>query len=280
MKLRNLTVLLVAVVAAAVCFLWPASKDQVEQKQKQDESGQIRSRKRPRVKRERRNQPRSAHVAERLPQEKPVLAADIDEEELDSAMREVLAQLRDALNDADLASARKAVAKLKAAGGTATAGMANWAKHVPKALLNAAVETLGYFGGDAIADLLDFIADDDPDVAQSAIDQLELALQDVTLGDRERAEVIKSVSAVLTDAETLDWMLSSALDARHSVGVETLAFIAEHGTPEAKEMVPSYIDLFTGGEGGTTVAEARAWLKEYPDEPDDDAFYGGQPVSK
>lgn len=279
MKLRNLTILLVAAGTAAVCFLWPASKDQTEQKQ--DESGQVRSRKRLAARRARRNQSRPSRIVERAPREKPILAADIDEEELDSAMREVLAQLRDALNDADLASARKAVAHLKASGGgTASAGTANWAKNVPKALLNAAVETLGYFGGDAIEDLLDFIADDDPDVAQNAIDQLELALQDFTLGDRDRAEVIKSVSTVLTDAETLDWMLSSALDARHSVGIETLAFIAEYGTPEAREMVPSYIDLFTGGEGGTTIAEAKAWLAENPDAPDDEAFYGGQAASK
>jgi len=277
MKLRYLTLLLAVFGIAAVCFLWPNSEEKITQKP--DKSCRIRSRKMPRVRHERRTPPRSACIAERLPQEKPVLAADIVEEELDSAMREVLAQLRDALNDADLASARKAVAKMKASGSTTADGKANWAKHVPTALRNAAVEALGYFGGDAIADLLDFIVDDDPDIAQSAIDQLELALQDLTLGDRERAEVIKSVSTVLTDAETLDWMLSSATDARHSVGVETLAFIAAHGTSEAKELVPSYIDLFTGGEA-STIAEAKTWLSENPDAPDDEEFYSGQLASK
>ena len=105
-------------------------------------------------------------------------------------------------------------------------------------------------------------------------------MQDVSLGDRERAEVIKSVSTVLTDTDALDWMLSFAIDARHSVGIDTLVYISQNGTPEAREMVPTYLELFTGGEEITTAAEAKNWLEMNPDEPDDDEFYGGQAERK
>jgi hypothetical protein len=123
-------------------------------------------------------------------------------------------------------------------------------------------------------DLIDFMADDDADIAQSAIDHFELALQDCTLADYDRAEVIKMVSQIITDADTLDWMLTEALNARNSVAVDTLTFIAANGTQTAKEMLPDYIELLANDDEIKTVSDLQRWLEDNPDQPDDEEFYG------
>ena len=81
------------------------------------------------------------------------------------------------------------------------------------------------------------------------------------LGDRDRAEIFKSLSRVLTDSEALDWMLSGVIDSRHSVGIDTFDYIAKNGTKEAKEMLPDYLDLFTGDEEVKTMEDARRWRR-------------------
>ena len=82
------------------------------------------------------------------------------------------------------------------------------------------------------------------------------------------------IAQTLDDADTLDWMFMEALNARHSVGADTLAYIAQNGTTKAKEMLPEYIEMFTGEENITTVSQLENWLAENPDEPDDEEFYG------
>ena len=79
---------------------------------------------------------------------------------------------------------------------------------------------------------------------------------------------------MLADSEALDWMLSGVIDSRHSVGIDTFDYIAKKGTKEAKEMLPDYLDLFTGDEEVKTMEDARKWLDNNPDEPDDEEFFG------
>ena len=275
MKMKYVMALLVAVVLPAAYFLWPRTEDAPNQDSWVSPAVDKRAQTPRRPRKSLRNRKSDSQVLSvKADKRLPVIEELAEEETLDSEMRDILQSIRDALNAADFKLLRNALEKMKEAGAATGSGdAASWAAHVPKGIRCAAVEAAGYFGAEALPELLDYIVDIDSEVAQDALSQLELAIQDLSLGDRERAEVFKSLSSVLTDADALDWMLSSATDARHSVGVDTFVHIAQNGTPEAKKMVSEYIELFTGGEA-TTASEAQDWLRENPDDPDDEEFYG------
>lgn len=212
--------------------------------------------------------------------EKPVIEIDERDERLSEMEKELMKALQKAIDADNYQSVVAAIAQMKkyamekelAAGGRKNG--ASWLSHLPASMKQAAVSALSWFGSDAILDLMDFMMDEDAEIAQDATTQFELAMQDATLADYERAEVIKRVCSAITDADTLDWVLITATDARHSVGVDTLIYIAENGTPEAKAMLPEYMEIFTGDDAIKTPSDLRKWLDENPDEPDDEDFYG------
>ena len=209
-------------------------------------------------------------------EEKPELeVSEEDLEEMSELEKSVLASLRDALDNKDFSRVNRAIARLKQYGlELAKARGGHWSAYVHKSLKEAAVSALDWFGSDAMAELIEFMTDEDPDIAQTAIDKFELAMQDPTLADYQRADVIKMVAQVIDDADTLDWMFAEATNARHSVGVDTFISILQNGTAKAREMVPEYTEMFTGEENITTVKQLEKWLAENPDEPDDEDFYG------
>lgn len=229
------------------------------------------------VKRPARRQRISASKVEeaRRPAEKPTI--DVDEEEeakLAKEMVEVLDAIREALKANDFSMLQKAIARMKALGLKESGGKGSWLNHVPERLKLSAVSSLGWFGSEGIPELIEFLGDENADVAEQAMNQFELALQDFSLGDRGRAEIIKTVSQIITDSRDLDWILTTALDSRPSVGVDTFSFISANGTPEAREMIGDYIDFFTGGEGVRTAADAEQWLVDHPDEDWAEDFFG------
>ena len=231
-----------------------------------------------RVRPERRRRTRQEALQEwRDGKDKPLI--DVDEEEvakLDELEREVLKALREALDGNDFGHVRRSIALMKrmASNKAAASGSKHWSAHLPGVLKQAAVDALDWFGPDALVDLVDFMADEDPDIAQSAIDKFELAMQDPSLADYERADVIKLVSQVIDDRETLDWMLTEATNGRNSVVADTFAFIVENGTDAAKEMVPDYTEMFTGEDGIKTAEDINNWKEANPDDPGDEEFYG------
>lgn len=276
MKLRYIAVPAIAAAAVGVFLLWPRGEGPAGVEKDEGKSDIRQSDGRERRKRER----RAARAADKIRESDvkrkviPEILESDEEKELDETMRGILKSIREALGAADAAAVRTAVARMKASAVADGADRKSWASKLPKVMRSAAVEAIGYFGVETIPDILDFIADDDPDIAQDALTQLELAMQDISLGDRDRAEIFKSLSRVLTDSEALDWMLSGVIDSRHSVGIDTFDYIAKNGTKEAKEMLPDYLDLFTGDEEVKTMEDARKWLDNNPDQPDDDDFYG------
>ena len=278
MKLKHMAI--AAVLALAAAGLWVAMRGggtRAAEAAPQDGRASVAApdagkRVPPRRRRDRRVETERTRVAA----EKPVIEIPDDEfAEMDEIEKRIIHLLREALDNNDLAFVKQAVALMKQKGSDdAGKGKRHWSAHVHASLKQAAVDALGWFGSSALEDMTDFIMDEDPDIAQSAIDQFELAMQDPTLADYDRADVIKMIAQTLDDADTLDWMFMEALNARHSVGADTLAYIARNGTTKAKEMLPEYIEMFTGEENITTVSQLENWLAENPDEPDDEEFYG------
>ena len=199
-------------------------------------------------------------------------AAEIDDEaDLSDVQRSVLEEIQAALDADDLKALRKAISRFTASvGNRGLGGYAN----VPRAIRSAAVQALGWFGKDSVVDLVDFMADSDEEISNDAFDQFEFALEDLDLGDRDRADIVKTITKALTDEDRIDTLLFNLNDMRNSVKVETAVAILTDGTDMAKSVLKDQLGLFFD-EGVETIDDIQKWYAENPDDPDDEEFYGG-----
>lgn len=199
-------------------------------------------------------------------------AADIDDEaDLSDIQRSVLEEIQAALDADDLKALRKAISRFTASVGNG--GLGGYA-NVPRAIRSAAVQALGWFGKDSVVDLVDFMVDSDEEISSDAFDKFEFALEDVDLGDRDRADIVKTVAKALTDEDRIDTLLFNLNDMRNSVKVETAVAILTDGTAMAKSVLKDQLGFFFD-EGVETIDDIQKWYAENPDDPDDDDFYGG-----
>ena len=129
------------------------------------------------------------------------------------------------------------------------------------------VDALGWFGDKAMLELLPFMADKDPEIAQSARDHWTSALSDVP--ERRRAELVERTATALKDKEAIEEIIDQLDDCDEVVAIQTVINIIESGNKEAAEVAREEYEFLTGEEY-TTFEAAEAWLKENYT-PDDDA---------
>ena len=192
-----------------------------------------------------------------------------DEERLTDLEKSVVKELQAALDANNLRAVRRILSKFTAS--TSSGGLGG---KVHRRLRLQAVQALGWFGKDAALDLMEYVADADEEVRTDAFSQFELALQDVEMGDRERAEILKGAMKVLKDDDQLESLLNNLTDMRNSRRVETIKDIIANGTPEAKAKMLEQMEFYTDSDV-TTVDALDRWLATNPDDPGDDDLYGG-----
>lgn len=216
---------------------------------------------------------KSVRIVESEAQRPNVLeAAEIDDEiDLTEAQRSVLEEIQAALDADDIKALRKALSRFTAS--LKDGGLGGYA-NVPRVLRTAAVQALGWFGQEAVVDLVDFMADSDEEVSNDAFNQFELALEDIALGDRERADIIKTVSKAVNDEDRVDMMIANLNDMRNSVKAETAIFILTEGSDQAKATLEEQLPLYFDDDVKTS-DDINKWLAENPDDPDDEEFYAG-----
>lgn len=198
--------------------------------------------------------------------DKPIFALDDDDEaKLNAEQRKMIEAIRAALEDEDRARVLKLVQALQAS--------KEWPDGIPKSIKMAAIDALGWFGSSCLPEIAGFLGDGDPEVVQSAIDKFEEALADVDLSDRERAKILLEAAKVIDDEDTMDSMLFELNNMRHSVAIATMKQLMETGTPATKAVLQENIDLYTGEEDLTTPEQLDEWLRENPDDEDDEEFY-------
>lgn len=138
------------------------------------------------------------------------------------------------------------------------------------------VHALGWFGSGAIPELVGFLNDSEPEIAQEAQTQLELALQDMDLADYDIAEIVISLSKVVQDPDALEGYFMELTRMRNSVMANTVVEISDSGTDVARDKIVEYLSFLFGSDEVLTVADVQKWLEQNPDGEDDDFFYGGQ----
>lgn len=208
-------------------------------------------------------------IEESSERERPSLD-DAVESELTKLQKEILKELQSALDRNDLKAVRRAIARFSAP--KSNGGLDG---DVPKVLRQHAVSALGWFGSAGVGDLVEFMADVDPEIEEDAFAKFELALDDWEMGDRERSEILISALSALNDTERIDSLMMNLNNMRNSVKADTILKIASSGTPEARAMMQEQVGFYTEADV-ETVDAVKAWQKANPDDPGDEEFYGPQ----
>ena len=197
---------------------------------------------------------------------KPSFALGDDEEKkLTDEQRRIIEEIRAALAADDFKKLMQLVRTMQAS--------KEWPDGIPKAVKLAAVDALGWFGGNCLPELVGFLADADRDVISATVDAWEDAIAECE-ADYEVATQVKFACKVVVDSDSMDSILSEIGNMRHSVGIDTLKEILTTGNETAKAQVQEIIDDFTGEKGLTTPEQLDEWLEKNPDSPDDEEMYG------
>ena len=207
-------------------------------------------------------------------------SSGFDDEEyadLSPEMQRLLAALQQCLDDEDRKSLSRAceqIAKIQRERGR---------EAIPASVRAKAVEAIGLFLPDSLAELVDFLDDPDPEVVDAAFDQLDTLLNDTTVGDNELSGMLVALSKVITNEDSLDSM-AMAIDSnmRNSVKVSTYCQILDTGTKAAvahiKEAIADLMEVEVSELPANTKSiknQLREWLEENPDGEDDADFYKG-----
>lgn len=211
--------------------------------------------------------------------EKPKMI-EIDDEEMDELTdlaKKLLVSLQAALDAEDFEQIKSILAMIEH---SPKGVLSKTANGLPVYLRRKLVEALGWFGAEGMPEIVDFLGDENSEVAEAAIEQFELALEDITLGDRARAEIVVMASKALHDHDALERIFMEISNMRNSVAIPTLVEICQTGTEEARDLMPETIPFVTGTDEGeiATVEDMEKWLDENPDGEDDEDLYGPMDV--
>lgn len=194
---------------------------------------------------------------------------DVEESALTEAQRALLNELQEALDDESLRRVAKIVEKIQdqyRKGGD---------EAIPPYMREQAVEALSWFLPDSLAELIGFMADSNPDVLEDVMKNFTEGIDDAELSDRELAAIFKKVAPVIEDDDAIDAILMGLEnDMRNSVAVETYKEIFKTGSEAIKQRLVESMQDFTGEDDITTPEQLDTWLKENPDDEEDEDFYG------
>lgn len=190
----------------------------------------------------------------------------VEEEKLTALQQKLLEEIRAALREDDYKKLMKLVRKMQSSD--------EWPDGIPNSIKKAALEALGWYGSKCLPEIIPFLADSNPEIVASAVDQWEDAIAECD-SDREVSEQVKLASRVVVDKESVDSILVEAQNMRHSVAVETFKDVLANGNEQAKAKVLEQIADYTDDSTITTAEQLDEWLAKNPDDPGDEEMYGG-----
>ena len=200
---------------------------------------------------------------------------DVEESTLTEAQRALLNELQEALDDESLRRVARIVEKIQdqyRKGGD---------EAIPPYMREQAVEALSWFLPDSLAELIGFMADSNPDVLEDVMKNFTEGIDDAELSDRELATIFKKIAPLIEDDDAIDAILMGLEnDMRNSVAVDTYKEIFKVGSDAIKQRLIESMQDFTGEDDITTPEQLDAWLKENPDDEDDEEFYGKTDTDK
>ena len=203
---------------------------------------------------------------------------DDEEKNLSAEMKNLLSEIQSCLDNNDRKALTKVcdkIAKIRRERGE---------EAVPAIVRERAVEAIGHFLPASLAELLAFMADSNAEIAQAAADKFEdEVLNDTSIGDRELSDILVSMAKVINNEDTIDSMMMS-IDGnmRNSVKVSTCNQLLESATDavvkQLRETIADILEVEVEelpADNKTLQDKLNEWLKENPDDEDDEDFYKG-----
>lgn len=129
------------------------------------------------------------------------------------------------------------------------------------------VDALGWFGEKALPELTPFLADDDEDVRDSAMNEWTMALSSVD-DEAVKIKTVELAMGVLKNEDALEDISGEYIGVDEKLAVESLARVIEGGgSKEGVEKAKETYELVTGDEW-TDVSEAKRWIAEEYEPPE------------
>lgn len=122
------------------------------------------------------------------------------------------------------------------------------------------VDALGWFGEEAMLELLPFMADRDEDVAEAAMDSWTMSLSEIE-DEKEKATLIESAMLVIRDEDGLDSMVMELSDCDDLVAMQAVLNVIEGPNAKAARAAREHYEFMTGEEYAGFEAAER-WLRE------------------
>ena len=120
------------------------------------------------------------------------------------------------------------------------------------------VWSLGWFGKQAIGQLMEFLSDENAEVANDALGQWNSAIQEVT-DEGEKVRLIESAMKRLTDKEALDDVALEYAGIDEKRAVESLLRVLSGNNRAAAAQARETYETITG-QPFTSAAAAYQWL--------------------
>ena len=203
---------------------------------------------------------------------------DFDTAELSEEVKRIYAQIQASFSEDPFMETRQGKRKLIASV-QALLAMIRSGTSVPAFVKNNVIDALAWAGGEGLSEMVGFMADADPEVATYSKEKFQEALDDFSLGDREKSAILKEVVKVVHDRDDLDTYFTELANMRNSVRVDTALAIVDSGNEDAIAVLEQDLDMHFGdGEGDYEVKTREdivRYGKDNPDSEDDEAMYGG-----
>ena len=130
-----------------------------------------------------------------------------------------------------------------------------------KAVREAMVWSLGWFGKPALSELILFLADSDEEIANDALRHFNDILQEFE-DDEERIGTVELVMTKVTSPEILEDVAMEYLGVDDRRAVESLVRVIEHGTEAGRRQALETYESVTG-ERFSTPQAAQKWVEDY-----------------
>lgn len=219
----------------------------------------------------RRGEPVRSEEGHRLPLAKAAAeqaskdGGDQEEVELvDQVIGELLAELKTAVRDKDKRRLRGLMKQIleKCTPRTGMFAKAAGVSSARRRILEALKEELGEGGPAVVEQIIDFVNDPEPEVADLAKSMLFDSLHDLSLGDYKRAEIVTAAAEELTDRSSIDRLYREFVKFRPSVAVQTAIQIGTTGTDAAKDGLSAVLGNIVSDGSVNSVDKLRDYLKD------------------
>ena len=247
-------IVIVAVIACAVFMFSRTGKTRQDRKVERVKSSIVESKRRQTSNIKRENKPKPALATRRAgARSAPEETEEEDDDEMTPEDRKLANAIEKALDDEDIDTVRV----------LATQALSSTNTEVRQSM----VDTLGWFGANALAELTPFLVDPDEDVRDSAKNEWSIAVSEIE-NESEKVSVVELAMHVLKDEDALEEMSNEYIGIDEKLAVESLLRIIEsEGSPEGIAKAKETYEFVTGEEFTDRTAAEKWIAEEYEPNP-------------